>query len=275
MGVALAVLGATAIGRVAAEPAPPVPAGPATAAPAAPVAAPAVEYRDDRVTLHVEHVVRADVLAAIARATGAELHGQVADAGEVTITLDATPLNDALHRLLGTQSFTVIYGEGTRVRAIDLRGGPHAGPPPGLAAGAAVLAESPAWQNDERLQAAAAALGTVAQRQIAVNGRLAQALGTRTTTFERLAQAALVNRDPHVRARALRTALGVLEGEPELRAALATTMTVLPTETLVRFTRDMAGDNAVEFAGRVTQAARTPEVRRQAGQVLGALRAPE
>lgn len=243
---------------------------------AAAASEPAVEYRDDRVSLRVEHVARGELLAAIAHATGAELRGQVEDPGEVTITLDAAPLNDALHRLLGTQSFTVTYGEGTRVRSIDLRGGPQVGPPAGLAANvAAAVADSPAWQTDARLQAAAAALGGVAGREVPVNGRLAQALGTHSATFERLVQAALVDRDPHVRARAVRSALAVLEGDPELRTALTTALTVLPLPTLLRFARSMAGDDATEFVGRVAQAARTPEVRSQVIHVLAALRAAD
>ena len=87
-----------------------------TGVPAGAATPPGVEYRDDRVTVHAEQVPRADVLAAIARATGAELRGQVIDAGDLTIVFDAVPLGDALHRVLGTQSFTVTYGEGARVR---------------------------------------------------------------------------------------------------------------------------------------------------------------
>lgn len=235
---------------------------------------PAVEYRDDRVTLRVADVPRADVVAAVAHATGAELRGQVSDAGPVTVTLERVPLNDALHRLLGTQSFTVTYGTGDRVTTIALRGGPQEAPA-GIAAGAAVIAGSPEWQTDARLQRAAAALGGVAPREIPVNGRLAKAVGTRTPTFERLAQAALVDQDPRVRVRALRTALGTLEGDPELRDALAVTVTVLPPDVLVKFAREMAGEGAEDFAARVARFARTPEVREQALEVQRRLRTPE
>ena len=237
-------------------------------------AEPAVEYRDDLVTLRAVDVPRADVLAAVARATGAELRGQVSDPGPVTVTLDGVPLNDALHRLLGTQSFTVTYGAGDRVTTIALRGGPQQATA-GIAAGAAVIAASSEWQTDERLQRAAATLGGVAQREIPVNGRLAAAVGTRTPTFERLAQAALVDQDPRVRVRALRSALAALEGDPELCDALAVTVTVLPPDVLVRFTREMAGEDSGEFAARVARFARTSEVRETALDVQRRLRAPE
>ncbi len=234
-------------------------------------AEPTVEYHDDKVTLHATDVPRGEVVAAVARATGAELRGRVSDAGPVTLTLDGVGLNEALHRLLGMQSFTVTYGTGDRVKTIALRGGPQDAAA-GIAAGAAVIAESPQWQTDERLQMAAATLGSVAQREIPVNGRLAQAVGTRTPTFERLAQAALVDQDPRVRVRALRTALATLEGDPELRDALAVTVTVLPPEVLVKFTREMASDDSEEFAARVARFAKTSEVRRQAAEVQRRLR---
>ena len=246
----------------------------ALVAAAAGAAEPAVEYHDDRVTLRAADVPRADVVAALAHATGAELRGQVADPAPVTVTLDGVPLNDALHRLLGTQSFTVTYGTGGRVKTIALRGGPQDAAA-GIAAGAAVIAASSEWQTDERLQRAAATLGGVAQREVPVNGRLAKAVGTRTPTFERLAQAALVDQDPRVRARALRAALATLEQDPELRDALAVTVTVLPPDVLVKFTREMASDGSEEFAARVARFARTSEVRRQATEVQRRLREPE
>src|SRR6185369_16298805 len=54
--------------------------------------------------------------------------GEPADAS-VTIDLDAVPLRESLERLLGSRSFTLTYGEGGKLKTIQLKGGPQAARP--------------------------------------------------------------------------------------------------------------------------------------------------
>ena len=57
-----------------------------------------------------------------------ELRGTVLASHAVTVDLDGVPLDEALHRLVGAQNFTVRYGEGGRVKTIVLQGGEGAPP---------------------------------------------------------------------------------------------------------------------------------------------------
>jgi hypothetical protein len=96
---------------------------PATAAPEPP--GPRVEYRDDRLTAHIEEAPLHEVLAAMGKATGAEVRGRPLDDRPVSVALDAVPLDDALHRLLGSQNFTLSYARDGRPKTVMLLGGPE------------------------------------------------------------------------------------------------------------------------------------------------------
>src|SRR5437016_3987432 len=84
-----------------------------------------LEYRDDRLTLRAHDTALADVVDSLKRQSGAELRGSAPDTA-VTAELDAVPLREALGRVLGEQSFTLIYGENGRLKTIELKGGPVA-----------------------------------------------------------------------------------------------------------------------------------------------------
>ena len=73
-----------------------------------------------------------EVVAAVAVATGAAVHGRVGTDRRLSVEFDALPLNEALPRLLGPESFALRYGADGRLVAIELQGGPVAeapGPP--------------------------------------------------------------------------------------------------------------------------------------------------
>src|SRR5262249_51879332 len=76
-------------------------------------------------TLHAHDAPVAAILDEVKRQSGAEIRGEPA-AASVTIDLEAVPLREALERLLGPRSFTLTYGESGRLKAIELKGGPHA-----------------------------------------------------------------------------------------------------------------------------------------------------
>jgi hypothetical protein len=115
---------------------------PAAAAPEPP--GPRVEYRDDRLTAHIVEAPLHEVLAAIGKATGSEVRGQPLDDRPVSVALDAVPLDDALHRLLGSQNFTLSYARDGRPKTIVLLGGPEAAPVPSERPTAAGVPVAPA-----------------------------------------------------------------------------------------------------------------------------------
>ena len=88
-----------------------------------------VAYSDDRLTAHVDAVPVHQVLDAVATASGATIRGQPLDDRPVSADLDAVPIDDALHRLLGSQNFTLSFGSGGRLKTVVLLGGPEAPPP--------------------------------------------------------------------------------------------------------------------------------------------------
>src|SRR5262249_59330676 len=89
-----------------------------------------VVYRDDRLSGHVDAAPLRDVLDAVAAASGVEIRGQPVDNRPVSADLDAVPIDDALHRLLGSQNFTLSFGSGGQLKTVVLLGGPEAPAPP-------------------------------------------------------------------------------------------------------------------------------------------------
>src|SRR5262245_10302812 len=83
---------------------------------------PHVDYRDDRVTLRASESALKDILDELGKQSGAEVRGQPAETGPVTLQLEAVPVREALERLLGERSFTLRYGEQGRLKAIELKG---------------------------------------------------------------------------------------------------------------------------------------------------------
>src|SRR5262245_42692084 len=83
-----------------------------------------VDYRDDRRTAHGDAVPLHEVLDAVAAASGAEIRGRPMNDQPVSADLDAVPIDDALHRLLGTQNFTLSFGK-RGLKTIVLLGGPE------------------------------------------------------------------------------------------------------------------------------------------------------
>jgi len=102
-----------------------------------------LDYREDRLTLQVQEVPLTEVVAEIARQSGAELRGQVRKPREVSAAFESQPLVPALERLLGEQNFTLRYGPDGQLRMIQLLGQPQAPVAPSTPAGPAAAALKP------------------------------------------------------------------------------------------------------------------------------------
>ena len=85
-----------------------------------------LEYRNDRLTVDVQGAPLADLLTEFGRRSGARIRGQVRKPRDLSLSFEEVPLPDALERLLGDQNFTLRYGPGNRLEAVDLLGEPGA-----------------------------------------------------------------------------------------------------------------------------------------------------
>jgi hypothetical protein len=179
---------------------------------------PTVTYADDRVTASLEQVEVTDVLAALARASGAEIRGTPANPRKVTAEFDRTPLSDALGRLLGDQNFTVRYGKGGKI-TIVLAGGPEAPIP------------VPATPPAAGIQTASATTTTVPgglvlpkrfarHKPVYLSEPLQAVIGAEKGTFDQIFDVATTNEDGLTRAYAMQAALSTLEREGYLRRSL-------------------------------------------------------
>jgi hypothetical protein len=236
-------------------------ASPETAAPNGRV----VQYAQDALTVRLDKVPLAEVLADIGQQSGAEIRGTLREPREVTAEFESVPLSEALGRLLGDQNFALVYDKAGGLRAVKLLGGPLAGgvPIPGQAAPAvAPVAKTPTDLRDILAN----------HPPVPVHGRLAQALGTDSATLQQLMELGLHNEDPTVRAEALRAGVQTLEGDPTLRQAVIGALNSFDDAALGTLLRGAAGENAEEVAMQVLTQSRAPEVRVKASSVLQKLR---
>ncbi len=232
-----------------------------------------VRYHNDQLSVRLERVPLDEVLAALGQSSGAEIRGSVREPRDVTAQFDDVALPEALHRLLGDQNFMLKYGEGDRLRVIALLGGPQAvtkttTPTPIAAPPTTTLAPPPA----------AGPAGALAMLQnhppIPISGRLAEALGTPSATFQQLFDAAIRMEDAGVRAEAMRVWLNAFEAEPELRSSVVASLAGMDDAALSNMLRGMAGSRAEEIVSHIATQARATDLRLRASTVLQRLRQP-
>jgi hypothetical protein len=217
-----------------------------------------IHYENDTLTVRLDKVPVSEVIEELGRQSGAQIRGQVRAPGDVTAEFDGVALPEALHRLLGDQNFALIYGDGGRLTAVRLLGGPEAPP--------TTLPVSP--------QAAQETLAALLARHppVPVSGPLVQSVGNTAATFQQLFNIALHNEDASLRGEAVRTVVGALEADPALRSAVVGELGKLDDNALSALLRGAAGDHAEELAMQVMTQARASEIRVKASAVLQRLR---
>jgi hypothetical protein len=227
-----------------------------------------VRYEQDRLTLEVERTPVADVLAELARQSGAEVRGEVASAGEVTLSYERLPLPEALHRLVGAQNFALIYGEHGRLRVIEFLGAAKAKVAQPVRAGP--VSPAPAAPGDDPILALLNGHGP-----FPVSGALAAALGTEQASFSQLLDTLLRGDDPGLRAEAARVAVEGLDADAALAGAVAQRLVTVDDDALSAMLRGAAGDRAAEIARQVAAHASTPALRSKAQAVLRRIHATD
>jgi hypothetical protein len=222
-----------------------------------------VEYRDDRLSVHLQKVPLDDVLSELARISGAQIRGELRDPHEVTAEFRDVPLSDALHRLLGNQNFALVYGRSGELRAVRLLGGPQTAAPKSPAVASLLPTTTTLPPSPGNLLALFAR-----HAPLPVSGRLAEAFGSNTATFEQLLNASLHNDDPAVRAEGLRVFIGGVEGDAELKNAVLGSLGTMDDQQLTALVQSIAGDHASEFVAGVVTRTRDGSLRTRGSIIL-------
>ncbi len=224
-----------------------------------------IRYENDALTVRLVRVPVTDVLNELERQTGASVRGPLVDPREVSAEFTAVPLPQALARLLGDQNFSLVYGEGGRLRVVSLLPGAPA------AARAMATTTSTLVKGGDTVSLEQFAEIIDRQQPIACDGVLAEAIGP-TATYRQLFDVALSHSDASIRMTAIGVAIRSIEGRPELRAKLIGAASGLDADRLSQLIESAAGNRAQEFASNVTAQTRATEVRAKFSTALHHLR---
>jgi hypothetical protein len=227
-----------------------------------------VEYRDDRLTAHADAVPLRDVLDAVAAASGAELRGQPLTNPPVSADLDAVPIDDALHRLLGSQNFTLSFGSRGQLKSVVLLGGPEAPPAASDRPTAAGVAPSPPATPALPL---ALSRAFTRHRPVPVPEQLADALGADKATFPQLLELATVDDDGSRRAQATQVVLSALERESWLRRSFLRTLHDLDDASLQDIASGESGPRFIALLQFLAAHSREAGLQKKASVVLDQL----
>jgi hypothetical protein len=221
-------------------------------------AEPDVTIAGDRVSAELRDVPTPDVVAAIAAVSGAEVVGGVDRVDPVSITLDEVPVAEALERVLGGQSFTIVYGGDGSIRRIRLLGGAGGGESgPAKAAARRGLKPHELFAAEVRVSSA---------------GPLFDALGSDTTTLGQLFEIAAKNEQANLRLAAVDAGVTAIEADPDLQSAVDELLDLSEDGQLANMARLGAGERAAELVSRILSRTRRPAVRQRAVSVLRSLR---
>jgi hypothetical protein len=230
-----------------------------------------VVYRNDRLSGHVDAVPVRDVLDAVAAASGAEIRGQPLDNHPVSADFDAVPIDDALHRLLGSQNFTLSFGSGGQLKTVVLLGGPEAPAPPSdrpTAAGAAPPARAaPAFPLS-------LSRAFTRHRPVPVPEQLAEALGADRATFPQLLEMATVDDDGTRRSQATQVVLSALERESWLRRSFLRTLHDLDDASLQDIASGESGSRFIALLQFLAAHSREAGLQKKANVVLDQMQPP-
>jgi hypothetical protein len=230
---------------------------------------PSVSYRDDRLTVRATNASLDDVLSELQRQTGATIRGDIP--GEpVTATFDAVPLREALQRLLGDRSFTLVYAVDGRLKTIELKGGPGVRKPPveKKPAGSVLAAAS------KKAQLEAMAKIFENRPPVSVDGKLAEATGTSEVPWNELLQTATSHENAAVRAYAFQAGMRAIDQNADIRDAMLKVLTPLTDEELAGLARAMTGEGALAAARYALQNTQTPALRERLRAALRELKRP-
>jgi hypothetical protein len=231
-----------------------------------------VVYRNDRLSGHVDAAPLREVLDAVAATSGAEIRGQPLDNHPVSTDLDAVPIDDALHRLLGTQNFTLSFGSGGQLKTVVLLGGPEAPVPPSdRPTAAGVAPPAPPATSAFPLSLSRA---FTRHRPVPVPEQLAEALGADRATFPQLLEMATVDDDGTRRSQATQVVLSALEHESWLRRSFLRTLHDLDDASLQDIASGESGPRFIALLQFLAAHSREAGLQKKANVVLDQMQPP-
>jgi hypothetical protein len=175
-----------------------------------------IAYAKDHLTGRVVGVPRAQVLSEIGTKAGVEVIGTVVDPDDVvTLEFGGDTLAREMERLLGRQSYSLLYADGGQLRAIHLHGRiAEAAAAPVTPAPAPTMPATAALPND-LMQAVRD------HAPIVLGEPLRSIVGTPSASIGALYDVAANNPSAEARAAALDALARAVESDPRLRAMLA------------------------------------------------------
>ncbi|HWP65124.1 MAG TPA: hypothetical protein VNO26_04325 [Candidatus Limnocylindria bacterium] len=231
----------------------------AEAADAAPTS---VALDRDRITGQLVGVSTEEALRQIAAATGADVVGTVAESKPVTVKLDDVPVETALQRILGSQSFSLVFEADGGLRRIRL-----------------INSAAPRAPGDSRVVSAPAGPITTPAQFMALEvpistvGPLAERLGTSgKATMGQLFELAARDNDAGTRVAAVDASMTAIERDPNIQSSIDSMLSGIDDQALAMMLQGAAGERASELMSRVLARTRRPEFRQRVVNMLRALR---
>jgi hypothetical protein len=247
---ALWLLGAAAIAAEPEDGAPPEP--PASS----------LRWDGDRLAVHATRVPLDELLQEIADRYGADVAGDLATPRDVSVEFDPVPLDDALRRLLGDQSFALVYGADGRLRQVRLL-------PTGQAVSPAPtpVRVNPLMAGDSPEQR----LGRVldAHLPVPVEGRLAQLLGSDGASVRQLVRVALTQADASLRVEAMNVLSTLLDTDARFRMDVVAAVDACDDASLRAFLAGGSAERVREALAFLVTHVRAPDARQRAAKLRG------
>jgi hypothetical protein len=228
----------------------------------APGAELALRWTGEHLSARLSEAPLDDVLAEIARQSAADIRGASPPARAITTEFEDVPLSEALDRLLGEESFVLVYGDRGHLREIRLLGSDPGEVRPLAPPAAPVDAASSAGSDN-----------AVIGRAVSIRGTLARRIGASEASLGHLFLLAIRGSDRRTRASALRAWLGYLDSDPEVRADVAAKLEATDDTKLAALVSGAAGEYAEELARRLANQDLIPELRDAGAAALRVLRA--
>jgi hypothetical protein len=223
---------------------------------------PPVTVSDDKLSLHLRNMALTEVVAEIAKQTGATVQGQVLKPRDLTMEMDPTPLKEGLDRLLVDQNFALVYGADGKLQRIELRDLRQEKRPDAPAADA------------ESLQAKERELFILFdhRKPVPISGNLSKVLGKEEVGWDQLVNESYGNPDPRVRREAVRRAMKAFEDDPDLRASVLDASRNMTDAEFAAFARASCYNRAEDLVRNIARTSSIPEIRSRARDVLRLLR---
>lgn len=236
---------------------------PAPAAPAPAAAAQTVTWANDTLSLRVDKMPVADLLQQITKQTGAELKGRPVTDREISLQFDGLSLEESLHRILGSQNFTLRFAANGSPSVIELLGGPEA-PVQQAKDTSPAMGITP---NPDR-PALPPRLGFPrtfpSRRQLDLPEVLQKVVGSKSATFDQTFDIATLHKEALTRAMASQVVLSQIERDRRVRRSVLSAMAKLDDATLENFRGTVEGERVHDLLEFLSVHAREPSLQHKA-----------